>query len=184
MSILVSIITLALNGPFVDQGFQEKVIRVLVWNFAIVIQMMHSMVSSEATSDLGWWRWWTWGASPWRLNWVWSVWFRNVLIKLNLETISNFDFLKEHVVSLWSLLNNKVAFIDIIEMVENSWNVLCKIIIKSATTESKVSVYNLPSCLGEFFLREVESASWCSIFAASLKSISLDKRSHQKIILG
>ena len=53
MSILVSIITLALNGPLVDQGFQEKIIRVLVWNFAIVIQMMHSMVSSKATSDLG-----------------------------------------------------------------------------------------------------------------------------------
>ena len=53
MSILVSIITLALNGPFVNQGFQEKVIRVFVWNLTIIIQMMYCMVCSESTSDLG-----------------------------------------------------------------------------------------------------------------------------------
>ena len=49
---ILSSISIALDCPLVDQRFQEKVIRVLVWHFAIIIQMVYGVVSRETISDL------------------------------------------------------------------------------------------------------------------------------------
>ncbi len=87
--------------------------------------------------------------------------------------------------SLWSLLNDNISLIIEIKVMENTWNVLVKVVSQLCTAETEMGVHNLRANFVEIGFPEVELASWSTltIITTTLKCIDLNNRSHEKIIM-
>lgn len=97
----------------------------------------------------------------------------DILVKLNLESILNLNFSEKQSKSLWCFLNNDIALVVDIKMLEDVWKMLVEVGFVLGAGVADVGSHDFFADSVEGFEVKVELSCW-AIRSTTFKSIVFD----------